>query len=89
VRGTTADAAMEERAMIPSGPDWTALVIAVVVQAMLTPLSDVLLLVNVSSPPRTLRILEPMGEVIIGLRLEIVMVLGVTNADAIIPKEFA
>jgi len=75
--------------MIPSGPDWTALVIAVVVQAMLTPLSDVLLLVNVSSPPRTLRILEPMGEVIIGLRLEIVMVLGVTNADAIIPKEFA
>ena len=74
--------------MMPSGPDWTALLIAVVVQAILTPLSDVLLLVNVSSPPRTLRILEPMGEVI-GLRLEIVMVFGLTNANAIFPEEFA
>jgi len=74
--------------MMPSGPDWTALLIAVVVQAILTPLSDVLLLVNVSSPPRTLRILEPMGEVI-GLRLEIVMVLGLTNANAVFPEEFA
>ena len=76
--------------MMPSGPDWTALLIAVVVQAILTPLSDVLLLllVNVSSPPRTLRILEPMGEVI-GLRLEIVMVFGLTNANAIFPEEYA
>ena len=98
VRGSTTEAAMEERATMPIGPDWIADVIAVMVTLfndVLVLLLLLLLLVVVSmgemSPPRMwilLIVLNGRRVLLFSFTIVFLFVVGFTKADAI-SKEFA